>query len=202
MLTEFPECTINTTLAPGGRVQYWSSLNAELCSSDLFERLSRDLDWRRLPVRMFGRSILQPRLTDFRADPGICYRYSGLSLKARPWTADLAWMRQLVEEVVGQRFNSVLCNLYRDGRDYMGWHADDEPELGPDPVIASLSFGARRRFSLKSRSGREERIELELEPGSLLVMRGDLQRHWLHQLPRALRVNDSRINLTFRNIIA
>jgi alkylated DNA repair dioxygenase AlkB len=150
---------------------------------------------------MFGRSIPQPRLTDFRADPGVSYRYSGLTLEARPWTDDLAGLRRFAEDMAGQRFNSVLCNLYRDGRDYMGWHADNEPELGPNPVIASLSFGARRRFTLKPRSGQEERVEFELECGSLLVMRGDTQRHWLHQLPRAARVREARINLTFRDIV-
>ncbi|MEE4637799.1 MAG: alpha-ketoglutarate-dependent dioxygenase AlkB [Wenzhouxiangella sp.] len=202
MLTELPECTINAQLPPSGEVYYWRSLTAEPRSRELFNGLRQDLDWRQLPVTMFGRSIPQPRLTDFLGDPGVTYRYAGLTLEARPWTNDLAQLRRLVEDKVGHRFNSVLCNLYRDGRDYMGWHADNEPELGPNPVIASLSFGARRRFTLKPRSGQQERVELALECGSLLLMRGDVQRHWLHQLPRALRVRDPRINLTFRSIAA
>lgn len=200
MLTELPESLDSMDLAPAGKVHYWPCAVPELRSEEVFERLRRDLDWRQLPVRMFGRAIPQPRLTDFRADQGVCYRYSGLALEASPWSADLAWMRQIVQERTGHRFNSVLCNLYRDGRDYMGWHADDEPELGPEPVIASLSFGACRRFLIKSRSGQGRQLEFKLESGSLLVMSGDLQHHWVHQLPRALGVHEARINLTFRNI--
>lgn len=201
MSTESGECVHSLELAPAGRVAYWSCAGPGLHFDDVFERIHAELDWRQLSVRMFGRSIAQPRLTDFRAEPGVRYRYSGLTLDARPWTESLAGMRQLVERRTGHRFNSVLCNLYRDGRDYMGWHADNEPELGPDPVIASLSFGACRRFTLKPRSGQQGKVEFELASGSLLVMSGDLQRHWLHQLPRALRVRDPRINLTFRNIV-
>ncbi|NDY94687.1 alpha-ketoglutarate-dependent dioxygenase AlkB family protein [Wenzhouxiangella limi] len=187
-------------LPPAGRVEYRPCAAPGCPSREVFERLRDDLDWRQLPVRTFGRAIAQPRLTDFRGEAGIRYRYSGLTLEARPWTAHLLRLREVVEQHTGQRFNSVLCNLYRDGRDYMGWHADDEPELGREPVIASLSFGARRRFTLKPRSGEAERLEFELASGSLLVMSGDVQRFWLHQLPRALRVRDARINLTFRYI--
>lgn len=201
MLSESVECAKATELPPAGRVQYWPLAAPGLCPAEVFSNLSLGLDWRQLPVRMFGRSIPQPRLTDFRADPGIRYRYSGLTLDARPWSDDLSRIRRIVEHRAGCCFNSVLCNFYRDGRDYMGWHADNEPELGREPVIASVSFGARRRFVLKRRSGGGERVEFELEPGSLLVMRGDIQEHWLHQLPRALRVSEGRINLTFRNIL-
>jgi len=139
-------------------------------------------------------------LTAFYGNREVNYRYSGLTLQARPWTGELEKLRRIAEELSGRKYNSVLCNLYRDGRDYMGWHADDERELGSNPVIASMSFGAERRFLLKPRNGEEERIEFLLKSGSLLVMRGDLQRHWLHQLPRALRISRKRINLTFRQI--
>ncbi|MFP4207525.1 MAG: alpha-ketoglutarate-dependent dioxygenase AlkB family protein [Wenzhouxiangella sp.] len=187
-------------LAPAGYMTYWPAAALGLPADRIFARLRTNLDWQQQPVRLFGRSIPQPRMTAFHGDPGVVYRYSGLSLNACRWSDELDQLRHLVQECSGERFNSVLCNLYRDGRDYMGWHADDEPELGPDPVVASLSFGAHRRFLLKRRDGSGDRLELILESGSLLIMGGDLQRHWLHQLPRALRVRSARINLTFRRI--
>jgi len=110
-------------------------------------------------------------------------------------------LRAKVSEAAGAAFNSVLANLYRDGRDAMGWHADDERELGPEPVIASLSLGAARRFALKHRAS-GERLNLALQPGSLLIMRGPTQRHWLHALPRTARPVGERLNLTFRRIVA
>ncbi|MFW5815395.1 MAG: alpha-ketoglutarate-dependent dioxygenase AlkB family protein [Wenzhouxiangella sp.] len=201
MLSESAQWDENVDLPPAGQVRYCALAAPGLRPAKLFTNLGQTLDWRQLPVRMFGRSIPQPRLTDFRADPGVGYRYSGLSLEARPWTDDLALIRQIVERRTGCCFNSVLCNFYRDGRDYMGWHADNEPELGPEPVIASVSFGAQRRFVLKPRTGGPERVEFELESGSLLLMCGDVQEHWLHQLPRAMRVSEARINLTFRKIL-
>lgn len=193
------ECRI-VELEPGGKVQYWPLFHPGLVKPDFIDHLHTELAWQQLPVRMFGREILQPRLTAYYGDDRIDYRYSGLKLTPRPWTRQLAWLREMLVEVTGLRFNSVLCNLYRDGRDYMGWHADDEPELGPAPVIASLSFGACRRFVFKPRSGASERHEFQLQTGSLLLMSGALQRHWLHQLPKAMRVQSPRINLTFRQI--
>ncbi|HMA98128.1 MAG TPA: alpha-ketoglutarate-dependent dioxygenase AlkB [Wenzhouxiangella sp.] len=187
-------------LAPHGQVEYWPLAAPHSEIVDAEQELSGRLEWRQLPVRMFGRSIPQPRLTAFYGNREVNYRYSGLTLQARPWTGELEKLRRIAEELSGRKYNSVLCNLYRDGRDYMGWHADDERELGSNPVIASMSFGAERRFLLKPRNGEEERIEFLLKSGSLLVMRGDLQRHWLHQLPRALRISRKRINLTFRQI--
>lgn len=187
-------------LEPGGVVEYWSCFHPALLAPDFHDHLHEDLAWQQLPVRMFGREVPQPRLTAYYGDDNRNYRYSGLTLNARPWTRQLLWLRELLADVTGHCFNSVLCNLYRDGRDYMGWHADNERELGPEPVIASLSFGARRRFVFKPRAGGPLRREFQLQTGSLLLMRGDVQRHWLHQLPRALRVRDSRINLTFRCI--
>lgn len=187
-------------LSPNGQVRFWSDLLAEGVAAEAFAALETGLDWRQLPVRMFGRSILQPRLTAYYGDPGSDYRYSGLSLVPQAWPRTLAALRDLVAAATGARWNCVLCNLYRDGRDYMGWHADNEPELGPEPLIASLSLGATRRFVFKPRSGDGERRSFELTSGSLLEMSGEVQRYWLHQLPRALRVRQPRINLTFRYI--
>lgn len=194
---------LDLELPPSGRLIYWPAYLDAGQAEALFDRLQLGLDWRQLPVRLFGRQIPQPRLTDFHADAGISYTYSGLRLEGCAWPLPLAALRERLNAELGQAFNSVLCNLYRDGRDYMGWHADDEPTLGADPVIASLSLGIRRRFQLRPRQrARVERRELMLEPGSLLVMAGDLQRHWLHQLPKSLQVKTPRINLTFRRIQA
>lgn len=187
-------------LPPSGKVAYWPQVPELGESARWLAKLENSLNWEQLPVRLFGRSIPQPRLTAFYGDAGVRYRYSGLTLEARGWTPDLKRISQLVTRYSGRIFNSVLCNLYRNGNDYMGWHADDEPELGQDPAIASVSFGVARRFVLKSRERSPERREFLLLPGSLLLMSGDLQRHWLHQLPKAKRVKGPRVNLTFRQI--
>lgn len=188
-------------LPPGGRLSYQGQWLQSEAAALLFQTLLTALDWRQLPVRMFGRSLPQPRLTDFHGDSGTGYTYSGLSLHGRGWPPVLADLRDALARETGLVFNTVLCNLYRDGRDYMGWHADDEPELGRNPVVASVSLGAQRRFRLRPRAGRSgEPCELLLECGSLLLMSGDLQHHWQHQLPKALRVDKPRINLTFRQV--
>jgi alkylated DNA repair dioxygenase AlkB len=165
----------------------------------LFRLWSRSLDWQQRPIRLFGREVMQPRLTCFYGEPGVRYRYSGKTLEAHRFTDELRDLAERLGECIGTGFNSVLCNLYRDGRDSMGWHADDETELGKDPVIASVSLGQARRFRLKPRSGGGSRA-LMLEHGSLLVMSGDLQHHWLHELPKSRQALGPRINLTFRRI--
>ncbi len=190
-------------LAPGGKVRYWPAWLETSVASTLYADLLDGLQWRQLPVRMFGRWVEQPRLVDFHADPDVSYTYTGLRLQGRGWPAQLESLRGRLETALGVAFNSVLCNLYRDGRDYMGWHADNEAELGPDPTIASISLGAQRRFLLRPRRPpREPRHEFRLDSGSLLVMSGDLQHHWQHQLPKALRIAEPRINLTFRKIVS
>lgn len=188
-------------LHPGGKVRFWPVWLDAASAAAWYSELRDSLDWRQLPVRMFGRWIEQPRLVDFHADPEISYTYAGLRLAGRGWPPRLQMLRDAVSEAAGVGFNSVLCNLYRDGHDYMGWHADDEPELGPEPTIASVSLGASRRFMLRPRRPpRAPKHELRLDSGSLLLMSGALQRHWQHQLPKALRVHEARINLTFRQI--
>ncbi|GAB4189453.1 MAG: alpha-ketoglutarate-dependent dioxygenase AlkB [Wenzhouxiangellaceae bacterium] len=162
--------------------------------------LTTELAWTQQPITLFGKQVMQPRLTAWYGEPGITYRYSGLTLTAQPWTATLTTIRQTVEMLSGARFNSVLCNYYRDGSDSMGWHADDEPELGPEPVIASLSLGASRRFVFRRRDNHRQRQVMELSHGSLLMMTGTTQRRWQHALPKTQRVSGPRINLTFRTI--
>lgn len=195
----------DTRLEPAGRIQFWPQWLAPSQAEALLQCTIEELNWRQLPVRMFGRWIPQPRLVDFHADPGVSYTYAGLRLSGHGWPEWLDQLRCAVAEVAGVEFNSVLCNLYRDGRDYMGWHADDETELGLNPCIASISLGASRRFVLRPKGKQCEpaqRHEYRLDSGSLMLMAGDLQHRWQHQLPKALRVKEHRVNLTFRRIMS
>jgi alkylated DNA repair dioxygenase AlkB len=152
-------------------------------------------------IRVFGREVLQPRLVAWVGEPDAVYRYSGTTHVPEPFGPALRALRDRVARVAGERFNSVLCNLYRDGNDAMGMHSDREPELGPEPLIASLSLGAPRRFQLRHRKGKGHApLDLVLEDGSLLIMRGPIQQHYRHGVPREPAVSEPRINLTFRRI--
>lgn len=153
--------------------------------------------WESHNIVLFGREVPQPRLACWYGDRA--YTYSGLTLEPRALTPRLERLRAVAERLAGRSFNTVLLNLYRDGRDSMGWHADDERELGPEPVIASVSFGASRRFRLRHRESRET-VEVALESGSVLVMRGLTQHRWVHDLPKSAKVTEPRVNLTFRHI--
>ena len=175
---------------------------AYLSEADIwFTKLMDGLQWREQAITLFGRRVMQPRLIDWYADSGVHYRYSGITLGPSPWPALLQTLRRRLEEDLGQRFNSVLCNQYRDGRDSMGWHADNEPELGSQPVIASLSFGARRRFRIRPSAGGSS-VGMDLDSGSLLLMDGWSQRDYQHAVTKTQRPVGSRINLTFRNVCA
>ncbi|GAB3827463.1 alpha-ketoglutarate-dependent dioxygenase AlkB family protein [Hymenobacter jeollabukensis] len=170
----------------------------------LLRELTATIHWRHEPITLFGKPVLQPRLTAWHGDAGASYRYSGLQLQPAPWTPALQALRQRVEAASGAHFNSVLLNLYRHGQDSMGWHADDEPELGPAPVIASVSLGATRRFRLRPRPGSgpvHAPVGLELGSGSLLLMQGPTQRYWQHAVPKTAQAVGPRLNLTFRNVV-
>ncbi len=160
----------------------------------------RTIQWRQDFLNMYGREVALPRLTAWHGDPDRCYTYSGLTLWPQPWNTVLAWLRDRLRDHTGIRFNSVLLNWYRGGNDHMSWHADDEPELGHNPTIASVNFGISRRFILRRNDDRQHKIEFPLGHGSLLVMSGATQHHWQHSVPRQKRVRGSRINLTFRVI--
>jgi alkylated DNA repair dioxygenase AlkB len=158
------------------------------------------VEWTQHIIRIRGREVASPRLSAWYGDPDAHYTYSGLSLEPRPWLPVILELKARIGAVCDAPFNSVLLNLYRDGADSMGWHSDDEPELGERPVIASLSLGATRRFRLRHRRRKElEPVAVDLESGSLLIMEGDTQRFWKHQIPKTRRVAGPRINLTFRN---
>ncbi|MDX1588461.1 MAG: alpha-ketoglutarate-dependent dioxygenase AlkB [Oleiphilaceae bacterium] len=167
----------------------------------LEQHLMQALPWRQERIRLFGRERLIPRQQCWVGDPEAQYRYSGLTLVPEPWTGPLAALRDQVSRAAGESFNSVLCNLYRHGQDSMGWHSDDEPELGPDPVIASVSLGQERPFHFRHQRDQYPRLKLVLPHNSLLVMPAGLQREWQHQLPKSRRVLGPRINLTFRRVV-
>ena len=174
----------------------------QLCDTDLaqdwFRRLHSEVPWERHHLRLFGREVDSPRLSCWIGDADAGYTYSGTHFTPHPWTPACAELREKISVLCGERYNSVLCNLYRDGRDSMGWHSDDEPELGAQPRIASLSLGATRRFRLRHRRDPDQRLELDLAAGSLLLMAGATQRNYRHDLPKRARVTEPRINLTFR----
>lgn len=166
--------------------------------------LWRELEWSRPEIFMFGRRVRQPRLMAWYGDEGATYRFSGLELQPLRWHPTLQTLRRRLESVCGCPFNSVLANAYRDGRDSMGWHADDERELGPDPAIASVSLGAPRRFRLRPRqreNGQRTSFGMMLEHGSLLLMKPGCQAAFQHALPRTRKPVGLRVNLTYRQII-
>jgi alkylated DNA repair dioxygenase AlkB len=165
----------------------------------LFEAVGAEADWAQEHVHILGRRQDVPRLTAWHGDPGIAYSYSGIHHRPNRWTPALAEVRGLLEAELGRPFNGVLANRYRDGRDTVGWHADDEAEL-TGACIASVSLGAPRRFSLRRADDHARRIDVTLAPGSLLVMDATCQRYWQHCLPRTAKEVGPRINLTYRSL--
>jgi len=164
----------------------------------VLRQLIDDTPWRADTIVVYGKRYLQPRLTAWYGEAS--YTYSGLTLVPAPMTPLLAQLRATVEALTGHRYNSVLLNYYRDGQDSMGMHSDDEPELGPAPAIASLSLGATRTFILRHKtSGRT--LRLDLPDGSLLLMSGALQTHWLHGINKTTKSMNPRVNLTFRYVV-
>ncbi|MDD2802208.1 MAG: alpha-ketoglutarate-dependent dioxygenase AlkB [Methylococcales bacterium] len=166
----------------------------------LFTELQSSLAWQEEAIFIFGKSVKVPRLMCWIGDTDAYYRYSGVDHQPNPWTQGLQAIRQRVEQQCQCRFNSVLANLYRNGQDSMGCHADNEKELGRNPLIASLSVGEERLFRLHHKQ-RKERLDVVLQSGDLLIMAGALQHHWLHSLPKTKKPKAPRINLTFRRIV-
>ena len=170
---------------------------------DVLMELVRETPWRQEPVTIYGKRHLQPRLIAWYGDAGQSYSYSGIVLEPLPWNKILSRLRDLVQDLVHEHFNSVLLNYYRDHRDSMGFHSDDERELGPTPIIASVSLGATRTFVLKHKTRAELKpIRLELPSGSLLLMKGLTQKNWKHGIDKQSKPCGPRINLTFRQIFA
>jgi len=162
--------------------------------------LAQTINWKQEKIKLFGKELPMPRLTAWYGDKS--YTYSGLRNEPQAWIPVLQQIREQLTAATGKEFNSVLLNLYRNGQDSMGWHADDEPELGLQPCIASLSFGETRRFGFRHRYNKAfENKYITLHPGSLLLMQGLTQHNWHHNLPKSTKAGGIRINLTFRNII-
>lgn len=161
---------------------------------------SETLNWQESQIKIFGKTYQTPRLEAFYAESNEKYTYSGKQLSVNPFTSKLSEIKARLEKDFAFEFNSVLANLYRNGKDSNGWHADNEKELGKNPIIASLSFGSERRFDLKHNQTKEK-LSFHLKTGSLLLMGGEMQHFWKHQIAKSLKVTDFRVNLTFRRII-
>lgn len=165
-----------------------------------FEHLKSNVNWQQDDITVYGKTYKQPRLTALYAENKNSYSYSNIIMYPKPFTSELLEMKQNIENVAHHKFTTALINLYRDGNDSNGWHADNEKELGENPVIASLSLGEVRPFHFKHRVLKEERHKLLLEHGSLLIMKGEMQHYWLHQIAKTKKKIGERINLTFRTI--
>jgi alkylated DNA repair dioxygenase AlkB len=191
----------SATLTPipleDGELALLHQLPLPLPNDEILRRLVDETAWREETVVVYGKRHLQPRLTAWHGDAA--YTYSGLRLEPLPFTPLLQAIRAAVENATGHHFNSVLLNYYRNERDSMGMHSDDEPELGPEPAIASVSFGSTRTFVLRHKRTRRT-LKLDLTDGSVLLMAGQLQKHWLHGINKLSRPLGARVNLTFRYI--
>ncbi|HEY0061635.1 MAG TPA: alpha-ketoglutarate-dependent dioxygenase AlkB [Telluria sp.] len=181
-----------------GQLAMLTQLPLPISNEEVLARLVAETPWRAESITLWGKSFLQPRLTAWHGDAR--YTYSGLRLDPLPWTALLTQIREAVEAVTGRRFNSVLLNYYRNEHDSMGMHSDDEAELGPEPAIASVSFGATRTFILRHKRNKRS-VKLDLSAGSLLLMDGATQTNWRHGINKLSRPCGPRINLTFRFIV-
>ena len=189
---------INLNL-PDSDIRYYPSFLEPEAAGRLFTTLRDTTPWRQEKVRVFGKWYNQPRLTALAAINDKPYTYSGLELRPVNMSAEVLELKNKVEALSGKTFTTCLLNYYREGRDSNGWHADDEKELGKNPVIASVSLGAERVFHLKHKT-KALKHKMELENGSLLLMAGETQHHWQHQLPKTKRPVGGRVNLTFRYI--
>lgn len=190
---------INLEMKDGNVVYYPNFFNKN--EADIFfENLLQSINWQQDNITVFGKTYLQPRLTAFYADNSKNYKYSNITMKPHHFSGDLLKIKTNIETKLDIKFTSCLANLYRDGNDSNGWHADDEKELGINPIIASISFGEKRVFHFKHRYNKELKKKLVLDPGSLLLMKGATQENWLHQIPKTKKQIGERINLTFRII--
>lgn len=160
----------------------------------------KNVNWRHDQIKMFGKLVPLPRFSAWYGDDDKPYTYSGLTLQPNTWNKGLIFIKEEIEKIAEATFNSVLMNWYRDGEDYISWHTDAEPELGKNPIIGSVNFGATRRFQLRRFDNSKEKIEVPLKHGTFLLMRGETQHFWQHSVPKESKINISRLNLTFRII--
>lgn len=199
---EFPVPAMRDFALPEGNVVLYEGFFNPSESAAMFAELLSQTAWEQRHLKLYGKLYAEPRLTAWYGDAGKQYSYSGITLQPLPWTPLLLAIKARVEVAAQATFNSVLLNFYRDGRDSNGWHQDNEPELGHNPVIASVSFGATRRFQLRHKfNPASPKLALDLTAGSLLIMAGTTQHFWQHQLPKTTKAVAQRINLTFRVIL-
>jgi len=183
-----------------GDVTYYPSFFSEEKTTAYFQKINSETQWREDSIKLFGKTYLQPRLTALYASNNKPYSYSGITMNPLPFTDTIAEIKNEIEQQTKTTYTTVLINLYRDGNDSNGWHSDDEKELGTNPCIASISLGTKRRFQLKHKKEKAIRFSLDLNHGSLLLMKGATQHHWKHQIPKQKLITSPRINLTFRLI--
>ena len=195
----FEEDRASNLLPKDGMVNYYGKVLASKEADHYFNSLMQNILWENDEVIIFGKHIITKRKVAWYGDSDCSYTYSNTTKQALAWTKELSYLKQIVEELAETKFNSCLLNLYHNGNEGMGWHSDDEKPLGKNNTIASLSFGAERKFSFKHKQTKQT-VSLVLEHGSLLVMKDDTQRNWLHSLPKCKNITQPRISLTFRTI--
>lgn len=189
-----------TSTAVADDVYYFPEFLSAEDADRYFREVRDEVSWRQEEIVMFGKRVRMPRLTAWYGDAGALYTYSGLRNEPLAWTTPLLELRNRVAAAAGVTFNSVLLNRYRSGGDGMSWHTDDEPELGDEPVIASVSLGEPRLFVMRAKESKQRLLELRLAHGSLLLMRGASQKRFQHAVPKEKRAQNERINLTFRMV--
>ncbi len=182
-----------------GKYDFLPNFFSQLESDLLLKSLKENILWKQESMNMYGKKVDFPRLTAWYGDNDKPYKFSGITLQPNPWTAEILTIKNKIEPQAKVIFNSVLLNRYRDGNDSISWHTDAEPELGKNPIIASVNFGDTRKFQLRH-INTKEKLEIELSHGSLLIMKGELQHYWQHQVPKTKELKTERINLTFRVI--
>lgn len=199
--TEGQEKTFEVISLQDGEILFMRNFFTSSEAKNYFELLQNNINWKQEEVKFYGKTFPVPRKTAWYGYEGFNYSYSGITCFPEIWTNELLEIKKEIEKFIpDEDFTSVLLNLYNNGNDKMGWHADDEKELGINPTIASVSLGETRRFDIKHKQNPELHYKFELTSGSLLIMRGALQHHWVHQIPAQKKVKEPRINLTFRTI--
>lgn len=185
---------------PDATIEYYPDFFDKLRANELFGKLRDEIPWQQDKITVYGKTHLQPRLTALFGNEGKPYAYSNIVMQPHNWNPLLMFIKNELEEFCNESFTTVLLNYYRDGKDSNGWHADNERELGRNPIIASISFGAERSFHLQHNALKDQKLKINLEHGSLLLMKGTTQHFWKHQIAKTARPIDPRINLTFRII--
>lgn len=198
-LTEVNSDIKNHFFIDNGEYLFFPSFFSKSDSDNFFTELKNNTKWRQESMNMYGKKIDFPRLTAWYGDNDKAYKFSGITLQPNIWSEEILKIKERIEPIANVKFNSVLLNRYRDGNDSISWHTDAEPELGNNPIIASVNFGETRKFQLRHIKTKQK-IEIELTHGSLLIMQGELQHYWQHQVPKTAKKIGERINLTFRVI--